>query len=455
MTDISQSTVADEELLVPDTNNVIVFENSVEAQLIEQIQKNLLVPILVNSLIAIIVVFVMRAEISARYLALWLCSVIGLNFGRYYLFKDQLTETDTIEKKVRWIQRFNVSTAVMGILWGASGILFFADQAIHLQVFLAFVLGGLTAGTVFTYSPWPTTYYCFVVPVALPLAFRFFYEFTELSFFMGFLVLVFAVSASLLMLSFHKSLKTTIRLQVDRSKLVVDLEEANEAKSRFLSSMSHELRTPLNAILGFSQLMENNPEEPLTKAQQNGVNHILNGGYHLLDLINQVLDLEKINRGQIALMIEPLELSVVLNECIDIVEPMAYDKDVSVTANIGDVKMVNSDRTRLKQILLNLISNGIKYNRIGGSVTVDCEESSYNTIQITVSDTGDGIAEEKQNELFVPFNRLGRENSGIEGTGVGLAITKRLLESMGSEISFRSSEGEGSTFWFDLPIISN
>ena len=428
------------------------IENSVDAQLIEQIQKNLFVPVMVSSVLAFILAFILRGEISWILLGAWFGVLLVINIARFFYFRNRVKDTLSLEEKFHWIKEYNFSVAVIGCIWGLSGILFFAENAIHLQVFLAFVLGGLTAGAVLTYSPWLQTFYAFAIPVSLPLLFRFFYEFNELSFFMGLLVLVFAGAATFLAISFHKSLRTTIALQVDRSALVVELEQASQAKSKFLSSMSHELRTPLNSILGFSQLLEYDKNDPLSRNQEHSVKQIVSSGNHLLALIDQVLDLEKINTGQSDLNIEPQNILELFKECIDTVEPIAELKNVEMSLDFEGEIIVMADRTALKQIILNLLSNAIKYNRKDGLVNLDCQTNAFDTAQIIISDTGDGIAVERQTGLFEPFNRLGRENSAIEGTGVGLTITRRLVESMGGEIDFKSEEGKGSAFWFTLPI---
>ena len=229
---------------------------------------------------------------------------------------------------------------------------------------------------------------------------------------------------------------------------------ANKAKSEFLSSMSHELRTPMNAILGFGQMLEYNAKEPLTKAQKSCVDHILQGGRHLLNLINQVLDLAKIEAGKIEVSLEDVFPASVLDECLSLVQTMAEERGIKITApKPGSEKaMIRADHTRSKQILLNLLSNAIKYNRDGGTVNVTFTESAGGMLRTSVADTGHGVPEDKRDKLFQPFSRLGAEASGIEGTGIGLAVTKQLAEFMGGRIGVQSVPEKGSTFWFELPL---
>jgi len=231
-----------------------------------------------------------------------------------------------------------------------------------------------------------------------------------------------------------------------------EAEVANLAKSEFLSAMSHELRTPMNAILGFSQLMQLNPKEPLTENQSEYVKNILDAGEHLLGLINQVLELSKIETGSLLLEPEYLTLSEVVQECERLLQPMAQNKNVSLTASANSGECVYADRARLKQVVLNLMTNGIKYNVDGGTLRVETEKPEKDVVRISVADTGNGILAKYHGTLFEPFNRAGLEQSGIEGTGIGLSISKDLVEAMGGQIGFESTPDVGSIFWIDLPV---
>jgi len=229
-------------------------------------------------------------------------------------------------------------------------------------------------------------------------------------------------------------------------------EQANQAKSEFLSSMSHELRTPLNAILGFAQVLELNPKEPLSEKQKDATNQIKIGGTHLLDLINDVLNLAKIESGHLDVTIQAVNIQEIVDKCMSVVEPLTHELGLTINTDGIKTALVLADQVRFKQILLNLISNAVKYNRQGGMVSLRSSAVEGGMHRISIVDTGYGIPVEKYDELFRPFNRLGAENSTIEGTGIGLTITKRLLESMGGRIGLESTEGVGSTFWIELPL---
>jgi len=244
----------------------------------------------------------------------------------------------------------------------------------------------------------------------------------------------------------------TTQLKLANAELELAIEEArnaNQAKSAFLSSMSHELRTPLNAILGFAQILAGDlPATPEQKKEFAG--HILKSGRHLLTLINEILDLAKVEAGALTLSMEPVGLAEVLAECRTMIGPLAAARGIRVEFPEHAAALVQADRTRLKQVLLNLLSNAIKYNREGGTVTLECEACGPDRLRLSVRDTGMGLRPEQVAALFQPFNRLGQENGMQEGTGIGLVFTKRLVELMKGEIGVTSSPGVGSTFWVEL-----
>ncbi len=240
-------------------------------------------------------------------------------------------------------------------------------------------------------------------------------------------------------------------VELEHARMMADA--ANQAKSTFLSSMSHELRTPMNAILGFAQLLERGARLPDPDRQRQYARHVLNAGNYLLELIDQVLELSKIEAGKLSLVYESVDLPDVIAHSLFMVASRAKKAGVAIVNRTEGLTLpyLWSDRSRVRQVLLNFLSNAIKYNRKGGSVTVSAVQIDDGKIRITIEDTGSGIAPVYQPQVFEPFNRLGREADGSEGSGIGLAITKQIAELMGGTVGFRSEEGVGSTFWVDLP----
>jgi PAS domain S-box-containing protein len=235
-----------------------------------------------------------------------------------------------------------------------------------------------------------------------------------------------------------------------------EAEEANRSKSDFLSRMSHELRTPMNSILGFGQLLE---RRDLPADQRRSVEHILKAGRHLLNLINEVLEISRIEAGRQNFSLEPVQLSTVLKEARSLIQPLAVQRGLALEPfSIPEDIFVHADRQRLVQVLLNLLSNGVKYNRPGGSVAITQVETAMEdgrrSVRIGIHDTGPGIEAERMSRLFVPFERLGAEQSGEEGTGLGLALSKRLVEAMGGILTAESEVGVGSTFWLELERVA-
>jgi PAS domain S-box-containing protein len=237
-------------------------------------------------------------------------------------------------------------------------------------------------------------------------------------------------------------------VELERAKIIAD--KANLAKSEFLSSMSHELRSPLNAILGFAQLMESAAPLP-TPAQKASIGQILQAGWYLLELINEVLDLALIESGKLLLSLEPVSLTELLADCKAMIEPHALRSDIRLSFPQADgLFVVMADRTRMKQVLVNLLSNAVKYNQRQGLVEVTCSAISAERTRISCRDTGVGLSSEQLAQLFQPFNRLGQEAGATEGTGIGLVVSKRLAELMGGQIGAESTVGVGSVFWIDL-----
>ena len=253
-----------------------------------------------------------------------------------------------------------------------------------------------------------------------------------------------------LLIGADNSVRKRVELELHEAMAVA--EKANLAKSDFLSSMSHELRTPLSAILGFAQLIESGSPAP-TIAQKRSVDQILKAGWYLLELINEILDLALIESGKLSLSPESISLTEVMHECQAMIEPQAKKRGISMAFPQFEIRyFVNADRTRVMQVLINLLSNAVKYNKVGGTVVVECIARTPGRVRVCIKDTGQGLTPAELTQLFQPFNRLGKEAGIEEGTGIGLMVSKRLVELMKGEIGVESTVGEGSLFWIELNL---
>jgi len=264
------------------------------------------------------------------------------------------------------------------------------------------------------------------------------------------------------MIGIHSDITKQKESEISLVNAREDAENANRAKSQFLSSMSHELRTPMNAIMGFGQLLTMDKDSGLSETQIDFATEIVKAGKHLLELINEILDLSRIEAGRIDLSIETVGLGEVVAESLQLIMPLAQKRgiEINISQNNTDVELdklqdqltwVRADRSRLRQVLLNLLSNAVKYNRENGKITLACHHSEDNMLRVSITDTGIGIGQEDQTRLFTAFNRLNADDTDVEGTGIGLVITKNIVELMGGNIGVDSRQDIGSTFWFDLP----
>jgi len=243
----------------------------------------------------------------------------------------------------------------------------------------------------------------------------------------------------------------------DIEKALNESKRANHAKSEFLARMSHELRTPMNSILGFTQLLQMDSQNPLASYQRENMERVISAGNHLLELINEVLDLSKIEFGEMKLSIEKIDIVPIIDNVISISKPLAEEKGISLNyLKVPEGKyFLKVDQLRFRQIFLNLISNAIKYNKLEGSVIISFEELESGKLRLGVEDTGSGISGDMKEKVFKPFERFDKDSEIIEGTGIGLAISKKLVELMGGAISYESHIGKGSTFYIDMPLPEN
>jgi len=250
----------------------------------------------------------------------------------------------------------------------------------------------------------------------------------------------------------QNQLESLVQTRTKSLEIALDqAEHANSAKSEFLSRMSHELRTPLNAIVGFGQLMHSDEDQPLTALQSDNLEEITRASQQLLELVNEVLDLSRIESGQLKMSLEPVELAALVQLCINQCLPLTKAKNIEVSEQIADHCVIKGDYTRLRQVILNLLTNAIKYNKANGYVRINASTLDDQIVSVSIEDNGIGIPTEAHSRLFKPFERLESAYDGIEGTGIGLALVKNLIEAMDGKVGFNSEEGTGSTFWFTLP----
>lgn len=391
---------------------------------------------------------------SINALATWIAGMLLTVALRGWDSLQYLRAGPTSEKNSIWGTRFLIGSTIGGFWWGMLAWLgHSSDNAYQALIVVAIV--GVASGSMSTLSyRWRTIAY-FLMPALGMLELRLIFDNDAFSSTTSFLLLVFILFILSISRKIYKNTNQNVRLRIEadiRERALIeakeDAERANFAKSNFLSSMSHDLRTPLNAILGFSQLLEY--DSSISKAQRTNTLEIIAAGKHLLDLVNQILDLAKIEEGSMYVHIKPIPLEDALSSCHSLIKPLASEKQIQLHFDICEKVFVNADKTRLKQVLLNLLSNAIKYNHHFGSVYLRCEVVGENRVRIEVEDSGQGIPPSMQHRLFQPFNRFNNESRRTEGAGIGLSIAKHLTEIMEGEIGFESETGKGSTFWIEF-----
>jgi signal transduction histidine kinase len=349
---------------------------------------------------------------------------------------------------------FILSVSLGGFGFGFTAVMAEFYSTVQEQLFIFALMLGFSGGAIATLSPIIQAYIAYVIGIMVPqvLALLFsssnanLFDSEDLERLVGILGIIAIIRAGMIL---HKTFFDSIKLKNQLATAKNLAEAANKAKSKFISSISHELRTPLHAIMGYSQLLE--IDQTLATEKKEYSQQIIQAGNHLLALIDQVLDFSMIEAGKLKFKIVEVNLKELLQECERLMQSMAVKHDVALSIELPDKDLTfSSDPLRLKQVLFNLISNGVKYNKPEGTVNVSVKQLENNHICISVKDSGHGIPKNLQKDVFVSFNRLGREYGDQEGSGIGLTISKELLSSMGASINFESTENVGSHFWIEL-----
>ncbi len=419
-------------------------------EMTQQVGRNLTSIVLGTILASLMIFWVLEGKVPKPQLLLWASAQALLLTTRVYfarVFNQLNTENEA------WTKALALHTWAMlliGLCWGMASVLAALHGTLVDQVVVLAILLGMLSAAITTVGYVLSSFTALLGGTMLLQIISLLLQPGDKQLILSFITSIYCIvvyrSASIL----ATSTKDLVEMRENFATAKAVAEKANKAKSQFLSSMSHELRTPLNAILGFSQLLN---YEKLKPAQTSYVDEIRTAGEHLLSLISDILTLSTIEIGKINIELKPIKINKTITECKTLVATQAKERNIRLNINLPDNDLeIIADSVRLKQVLLNFMSNAIKYNVLNGLVTVTAQRSEADMCRIQVTDTGRGIPLDKQPLLFQPFNRLGRESGTIEGSGIGLVLSKELTELMGGKIGFESKPDNGCKFWIDIPL---
>ena len=422
---------------------------NIEARQIEFLYRNAKVGLAVNVVLALLMTWVLWDRVPSATLSLWLVAILALTAIRTAKIAMFHRRPVSDAQAAGWRTAFLIGSTLTGALWGMSVWWFEPYGDLATPVFLAFALGGLMAGAAAVLGVVRRVYFSYAAVVMLPIITWFFMQPSSSEQVMGAMLTIYLAAMIITGAIYRRVVLVSITTSKDLAEAKEHAEIANRAKSEFLARMSHDFRTPLNAILGFTQLLS--ADAKMSEQQLDHVKEVSEAGKYLLTLVNEILDLAKIEAGELDLNLEVVGCRDLLAECVDLARPIANNFEVSLIFDPtnGDDLSVLADRTHIKGVILNLLSNACKYNRQGGEVEIDYVRTG-DRIRTRVRDNGPGLSGEQIAMIFEPFNRLGQETSRIEGTGIGLAISKELTEAMDGALGVDSSPGAGSTFWIEL-----
>ena len=434
------------------------LELAIFQEKVDSLYKALPSSVVANIIIASVMFFVLWSLIDSTLVIIWYSVIVSANIARYILFKIYNKSGNKISRVSFWDNAFYFILIMVALCWSSVSIWLLPDDQSIYHYFPALILIGISAGAVTSLSFSMKCIVTYLTCLLLPLFIVEVIHGTYIANSVAGLTVVLALFSFTSARRINRTITENITLNFDSQKYTENLIEsrnaaieANSAKTNFISMISHELRTPLNAILGFSQLLKMSDEPELNKDQDEQVEGILDSGRHLLSLIEELLDLSKIEAHKLNVTIEDVSLTYILSETLALMSPVATQFNIEVINNVDneELNLVKADTKRLKQIFINLISNAIKYNNVNGKVTIDLETIANDKVRVTVSDTGYGLTKEQQDVLFTPFQR---HNTKIEGIGLGLYITQNIIELMHGDIGVESEVNKGSSFWFELPL---
>ena len=412
---------------------------------------------------AVILALIEAPVVHRNSLILWSAALFLITALRLIVTLRFRKVNPSFQDIPRWEFLFLLGSTGAAIIWGSASFFLFSPDDLPRQAFLALILGGVCAGGISSLSFRARAVFPFLALILLPLALKFSMEESFIARSMSFMTVFF-----LLVLSYNslRILRTNqqniyLRLQSNERETMLkkseeryrkardQAQQASEAKSRFLSRMSHELRTPLNAILGFTQILE---LEAKDESMRRDLRHILKAGAHLLELINEVLDLGRIESGAMKLSLREIEAKSLVEECLRFIAPQAQKSGIRIRNEVetGPNAPILADPLRARQALINLLSNAVKYNREGGEISIEVITDDPGKTRLLVHDTGPGLTPDQIERLFRPFERLNADRLKKDGAGIGLAITKGIIELMGGSIGVKSEPGSGASFWLEF-----
>ncbi|RLA09908.1 MAG: hypothetical protein DRQ60_01685 [Gammaproteobacteria bacterium] len=421
-----------------------------DAESTKQLYRNLPASLAINFVLATLLSSVLWTQVPDPTLIAWFGTLLFLILIRLFslfLFRKKAPCSKSLAP---WENGFLVLSTLTGLLWGMA-IWGFAPHADpRTPLLITFTLGGLTAGAAATLGSRLSVFYAYLFVMALPLSAWYFLQQSYPDQVMGVMIILYIITLMTVSYGAKRDSLKSIKLSNEIADAKEQAESANQTKSDFLSSMSHELRTPLHAIIGFAQLLNLNE---IGEKNREKVGHIVNAGEHLTAMVDDILDFARVEAGHYELTTEPMSVAEVLVDAWKLLQPLAEERNIALSTPIDENQLVyvSTDRQRLKQILLNLMSNAIKYNAPGGQITLLCSTEGKQKIRISVRDTGPGIPTKNLERLFNPFDRLGADNNNVVGTGIGLALSRSLMDILGGRLGVDSKLGSGSTFWIELP----